>query len=281
MWRRRGLRWWCIAGSVVLIGALGASGVQAQVRIDSTGPTVTGVSPAMIPFGVATEITIVGTNLDYVWAIGFNGDDTVTLPNFTYRTANQLSLLSPAASLGDDSSVAMTVESFPGSSGTITIPDALTLYGTAQSAGYLSSDTTDLDSGTARSFTMQLLDANGTPVPSSGQAIEITNSGVGTVQLPDDTTLVTDATGQATVSVTGVLAGITTLTASLPSTSASTHTSFLVAPGAAHAASMLQQPSPAAITGTPLDQQPVVQVVDAAGNLVDDSAAVTCALASG
>ncbi|MFY9330502.1 MAG: fibronectin type III domain-containing protein, partial [Candidatus Nanopelagicales bacterium] len=264
------------------IGGLGVSGVQAQVSVNSTGPTVTGVSPAMIPYGVATEITIVGTNLDYVYGVSIDGNSPTYMGDFTSLSGNSLSLRTPVLVASDDSQVDIDlIWSWAGSSGTITLPDALTLYGTAQTVDYLVPDTTELHSGVARSFTTQLRDANGTPVPTSGQPIGITNSGVGTVQLPDDTTLVTDAAGQATVSVTGILAGTTTLTVSLLSTAASTQTSFVVAPGVAHSASMLQQPSPAAITGTPFDQQPMVQVVDAAGNLVDDSTAVTAVVASG
>jgi len=130
---------------------------------------------------------------------------------------------------------------------------------------------------------IQLRDASGNPVSRSGVAVTVAiASGGGT--LGGTTTVLTDASGTATftnLSISGII-GSRTLRVTAPTLSGATTGTVNVTAGPATQLSITVQPSSAATSGIPLQQQPVIQLRDASGNLVSAAGySVSAALNSG
>ena len=131
--------------------------------------------------------------------------------------------------------------------------------------------------------TVQLRDADGNAVARAG--VEVTAaivSGGGT--LGGTRMVSTNASGQAVftnLSITGII-GDRTLRFSAASLESATSSAIAVGPGLAERLILTQQPSATATSGSPFARQPVVQVVDGAGNNVPSAGRVVSAsIASG
>ncbi len=125
--------------------------------------------------------------------------------------------------------------------------------------------------------TVQLKDAFDNDVPHSGTSVTISlSSGTGT--LSGTTTRNTNGSGLATFNNLKISsAGDKVLTASANGLTAAVSNTFTISAGAAVSLVIQTQPSPAATAGAPLNPQPVIAVVDAAGNIVtsDNTTTVT------
>ncbi|MEZ4413391.1 MAG: hypothetical protein R2910_10435 [Gemmatimonadales bacterium] len=130
--------------------------------------------------------------------------------------------------------------------------------------------------------TVQVQDAAGNPVASSGRSISvISNSGTAVLTGPSSRT--TNGSGLATFSslvLTGAVGPNTLLFSSAGLTTDTTAVITLTA-GTATQLTMVQQPSASVSSGVALAQQPTVQVRDASGNPVSGIVSVTAAIASG
>ena len=130
---------------------------------------------------------------------------------------------------------------------------------------------------------VQLRDAAGNAVSVAGHTVTASiASGGGT--LNGATSVVTNASGVAAfagLSITGLI-GDRTLDFDVPTMTGATSNTITLTPGAATRLSITTQPSAAATSGVPFAQQPVIQLLDAAGNAVSQvGTVVTASLASG
>ena len=130
---------------------------------------------------------------------------------------------------------------------------------------------------------LQVRDAAGNAVSVAGYTVTaVIASGGGT--LNGATSVVTNASGVATfagLSITGTI-GDRTLSFSVPSLTGATSSTITLTPGAATQLAITTQPSAAATSGVAFAQQPIIQLVDAAGNAVSQvGTVVTAAIATG
>ena len=132
---------------------------------------------------------------------------------------------------------------------------------------------------------VQLLDADGNPVQQAGLAVTATISGGPSGgSLQGGTTAATDGAGTASFSGLVIVGptGTYQLTFSGAGLQAVTSTSIQITAGAAAGLKIAQQPSGSTQSGQQLSQQPVIQLVDGAGNPVQRSGVpVTATIASG
>jgi hypothetical protein len=157
--------------------------------------------------------------------------------------------------------------------GLLSPPIALSAGGAAK-LGFVTAPSTTATNGQplAQQPVVQLLDAANNPVAEAGRAITIGLTGGGTLTAASLTVL-TNASGQAAftdVTITGLVGGSRTLEFSGASLSTLSSAPITLAAGPASALAMQVQPSATATSGSPLAQQPVVQVVDISGNAVAD-----------
>ncbi len=130
--------------------------------------------------------------------------------------------------------------------------------------------------------TVQVEDQSGNNVAQAGVNVTLAlSSGTGTLGGTIQRT--TDAAGLATfddLSITQT--GQKVLTASSGGLNSATSQGFTITAGAATKLVIQTQPSPAAVAGAPFGQQPVVAIVDAAGNVVtgDNTTTVTASESS-
>jgi Big-like domain-containing protein len=130
---------------------------------------------------------------------------------------------------------------------------------------------------------LQLEDANGNSVSQSGRIVVLSVTGGGAT-LRGTASVTTNSVGQATFSGLSLVGpvGTYTLTAAVSGLASDASSPIALAAGPAAALAIVTQPSASASSGVPFGQQPVVQVVDSAGNpLAAPGVAVTAAIATG
>ena len=137
----------------------------------------------------------------------------------------------------------------------------------------------------SRQPAVQLLDTNGNPVRQAGLAVSATISGGPSgASLQGGTTAATDNTGTASFSGLVIVGptGAYQLTFGGAGLQAVTSTSIQITAGAAAGLKIAQQPSQSAQSGQQFPQQPIIQLVDGAGNAVQRSGVpITATIASG
>lgn len=273
------------AGFIVPFSATGTAAAPTQMAANST-TNQTGTAGLAAPsspsvrvsdvndnavqgVGVTFTVTQGGGSVSH-GTVGTDANGIATLPTWTLGAAVGPNQLEASVAGLAGSPVAFNATGNPGA------PSSLQI--TTQPPA-------NVQSGAAFAVApvIQLLDATSNPVPAAGVDVTVDVTGGGAT-LNGTLTQTTNAIGVATFAGLSLVgpSGSYTLDFDASGLTGATSTTVTVGAGAPSKLSVMTQPSGTATSGQPFVQQPVIEIQDAAGNVVaNPSFAVTAAIASG
>ncbi len=251
-----------------------ANGITAVSGLDQTGQVGTTLAnPLVVQIADAFGNPIAG--IDVVWTA--DGGGSVSAPTTTTGADGQTSV---TRTLGTAAGTQRTLASVDGLAGSPVVFVHTATAGAPSGVSIVAGDdqTGPVSTELPIPLVVSVKDGGGNPVPAVAVSWVI-GSGGGSVT---PTTSSTDATGQATAAWTmGGTPGPNTVSAVVSGIGVAEFSATATA-GAPARLSVLTQPSPNAVSGVVLAQQPVIQLLDAGGNAAPQSGvAVQVAIASG
>jgi hypothetical protein len=251
-----------------------ASGITAVSGLDQTGPVgSTLASPLVVLVADGFGNPIEGVTV--TWTVDGGGAVSAST-----TTTGSDGMTSVQRTLGP---TAGTQHTFASVDGLVGSPVTFVHTATAGAASGVSiiagnNQTGPVSTELPQDLVVEVRDAANNPVPSVAVTWVI-GTGGGSIT---PTTSITDASGRASAAWTlGATPGANTVSAVVSGIGVAPFTATATS-GAPARLSIQTQPSSSAVSGAPLDQQPVVQLLDAGGNEVKQGGvAVTVSIASG